>query len=79
MDSWLAKVAAAALTERRSLRSRWRNLILPGVLGGGDEEVRVWIAFSAFSLRILSGCGSLGVGINYLGSRCHVDCSTSSV
>jgi hypothetical protein len=52
LSCW-AKVAAAALTERRSLRSRCRNLTFPGVWGAGDSEIRVWIAFSAFSWR---GC-----------------------
>jgi hypothetical protein len=44
-----AKVLAAALTERRSLRSRCRNLMLPGVVGAGVEEMRALMAFSAFS------------------------------
>jgi hypothetical protein len=46
-DSWDAKVVAAALTERRSLRSSWRNFSLPLEGEGGVVGVMVSIATSA--------------------------------
>lgn len=55
--SWVAKVRAASFTESRSLRSRWRNLMVPGVEGAGDEVVREWIAVSAFDWEKVSVVG----------------------
>jgi len=53
LGSWDAKVVAAALTDRRSLRSRWRNLSLPSVFELEEFSVMALIAASALTYLII--------------------------